>query len=415
MPAVIAMLVILLAWALVAGRLARWNVTTAMAMVAAGIALTAGSDPAVHVDVDNTIAERVVEVTLALVLFVDATEVPGGILGRERQVTLRLVGVALPLSLVLAWTAGFLLLHDQSIWMLALVATIVVPTDLAPAVAIVRDRRVPSRLREILNVESGLNDGLIAPLFLFCVAGAEAPDRNAPVPDALINAVPAVLVALGVGAAVGLFSARMLGRAWAKSWTQPAALRLGVLAVPLLAYTLALVLDGNGFVAAFVAGVLFSSSARRLPADALHLVEDAGSLLSLAVWFTFGQVVNQVIDAGPGVAVIVYALLALTVVRIVPVALALAGSGVDRIDALFLGWLGPRGLASIVFGMLAYINLSAPDNVLPIEVMVVTVLLSVVLHGLSAGPIAAAYARRAGKPGAAPVADEAHEPALTDG
>jgi NhaP-type Na+/H+ or K+/H+ antiporter len=139
-------------------------------------------------------------------------------------------------------------------------------------------------------------------------------------------------------------------------------------------------------------------------------VEDAGSLLSLAVWFTFGQVVNQVIDAGPGIHIVVYAVLALTVVRIIPVALALAGSGIDRIDALFLGWLGPRGLASIVFGMLAFINLGAPDNVLPIEVMVVTVLLSVVLHGLSSAPLAAAYARRAAKAGATRVGDEARAP-----
>ncbi|MBD0283315.1 MAG: cation:proton antiporter [Thermoleophilaceae bacterium] len=415
MPAVIAMLVILLAWALVAGRLARWNITTAMAMVAAGIALTAGSDPVIRIDLDNTIAERIVEVTLAIVLFVDATEVPGGILGREPRVTLRLVAVALPLSLVLAWAAGFVLFPDQDIWMLALLAVIVVPTDLAPAVAIVRDRRVPARLREILNVEAGLNDGLIAPLFLFCVAAAEATDPKAPVPDALINAVPAVLVALGVGAAVGLLSARMLSRAWSKAWTQPAALRLGVLALPLLAYTLALVLDGNGFVAAFVAGVLFSSSARRLPEGATHLVEDAGTLLSLAVWFSFGQVVNQVIDAGPGVEVIVYAFVALTLVRIIPVALSLVGSGVDRLDALFLGWLGPRGLASIVFGLLAYIDLSSPDNVLPVEVMVVTVLLSVVLHGLTSGPIATAYARRATKAREPAVGDEARAPALGDG
>jgi sodium/hydrogen antiporter len=394
MPAVIAMLVILLAWALVAGRLARWNITTAMAMVAAGIALTAGSDPVIRIDLDNTIAERIVEVTLAIVLFVDATEVPGGILGRKPRVTLRLVAVALPLSLVLAWAVGFLLFPDQDIWMLALLAVIVVPTDLAPAVAIVRDRRVPARLREILNVEAGLNDGLIAPLFLFCVAAVEAADPKAPVPDALINAVPAVLVALGVGAAVGLLSARMLSRAWSKEWTQPAALRLGVLALPLLAYTLALVLDGNGFVAAFVAGVLFSSSARRLPEGAIHLVEDAGTLLSLAVWFSFGQVVNQVIDAGPGVEVIVYALVALTLVRIIPVALSLVGSGVDRLDALFLGWLGPRGLASIVFGLLAYIDLSSPDNVLPVEVMAVTVLLSVVLSCTYLPVVSRVYARR---------------------
>jgi NhaP-type Na+/H+ or K+/H+ antiporter len=415
MPAVIAMLVILLAWALFARRLARWNITAAMAMVAAGIVLTAGSDPVVYVDVDNKIAERLVEVTLALVLFIDATHVPGGILGREPRVTLRLVGVALPLSLALAWTAGFLLLPDQGIWLLGLLAMIVVPTDLAPAVAIVRDRRVPSRLREILNVESGLNDGLIAPLFLFCLAGADSPERDAPVPDALIHAVPAVLVALGVGAAVGVLSARVLGGAWSRGWTQPAALRLGVFAVPLLAYTLAVALDGNGFVAAFVAGVLFSSSARRLPADALDLVDDVGSLLSLAVWFTFGQVVNQVIDAGPGIEVVIYAVLALTVVRIIPVALALAGSGIDRIDALFLGWLGPRGLASIVFGMLAYIDLSAPDNVLPIEVMVLTVLLSVVLHGFSSAPIAAAYGRRVAKADETRDGDEARAPVLSDG
>jgi NhaP-type Na+/H+ or K+/H+ antiporter len=415
MPAVIAMLAILLAWALVARRLGRWNITAAIAMVCAGIVLTAGSDPAVRVDLDNKIAERLVEVTLALVLFVDATEVPTGILGREPRVTVRLVGLALPLSLVFALVTGLLLMPEQGIWLLALLAVIVVPTDLAPAVAIVRDRRVPSRLREILNVESGLNDGLIAPLFLFCLAGAQAPKGDGPVADALVDAVPAVLVALGVGAAVGLLSARMLSWAWSRRWTELPALRLGVLALPLLAYTLALVLDGNGFVAAFVAGVLFSSSSRRLPADALHLVEDAGSLLSLAVWFTFGQVVNQAVDAGIGFDIVVYALVALTVGRIVPVALSLVASGVDRVDALFLGWLGPRGLASIVFGMLAFLDLSAPDGALVIKVMVVTVLLSVVLHGLSSGPIAAAYARRAAKNRSIAADEEARAPALSDG
>jgi sodium/hydrogen antiporter len=174
------------------------------------------------------------------------------------------------------------------------------------------------------------------------------------------------------------------------------------------------VLDGNGFVAAFVAGVLFSSSSRRLPADALHLVEDAGSLLSLAVWFTLGQVVNQAVDAGIGVDIVVYALVARTVGRVVPVALSLVASGVDRVDALFLGWLGPRGLASIVFGMLAFLDLSAPDGALVIKVMVVTGLLSVVLHGLSSGPIGAAYARRAAKRRSVAADEEARAPALSE-
>jgi NhaP-type Na+/H+ or K+/H+ antiporter len=160
-----------------------------------------------------------------------------------------------------------------------------------------------------------------------------------------------------------------------------------------------------------------SSSARRrgvYPPTPLHLVEDAGSLLSLAVWFTLGQVVNQAVDAGIGVDIVVYALVALTVGRVVPVALSLVASGVDRVDALFLGWLGPRGLASIVFGMLAFLDLSAPDGALVIKVMVVTGLLSVVLHGLSSGPIGAAYARRAAKRRSVAADEEARAPALSE-
>src|SRR3954454_3431353 len=401
MPAVIAMLAILLAWTLVAGRLGRWNVTPAITMVCAGVALTAGSDPIVRVDIDNRIAERIVEVTLAVVLFVDATEVPRGILGREPRVTLRLVAIALPLSLVSAWLAGVVLLPSQDLFLLALLAVVVVPTDLAPAVKMVRDRRIPARLREILNVESGLNDGVVAPLFLFFVAAAEAPDARGPAAAALANAVPAVLVALGVGAFVGYSGARLLTHAWLRQSTELPALRLAVLALPLLAYTVALVLNGNGFVAAFVAGVLFSSSARRLPAEALHSTEDAGTLLSLAIWFTFGQLVNQVVAAGVGAEIVVYALVSLTVVRLVPVAIALLGSEIRPLDALFLGCAAPRGLASIVFGMLAFIDLHLPESVLVIKVMVLTVLVSVFLHGLTSGPVGAAYARRAGAaPGA---------------
>ncbi|MQA72783.1 MAG: hypothetical protein GEU88_00240 [Solirubrobacterales bacterium] len=396
MIAVIAMLAILLGWALVSGRLARWNITPAVAMIAAGALLTLGSDPAVELNLDGRVAERIVEVTLAVVLFVDATEVPAGILGREPRITGRLIGIALPLSLLLAWAAGFLVLPEQGAWILALLATIVVPIDLAPVAAVVRDRRVPGRLRDLLNVEAGLNDGVISPLFFFCLAGAGADLGDRPVGDALLDAVPAALVALGVGAALGFVSARLLGWAWSRGWTRAPGLRLGVLAVPLLSYAVAGVLDGNGFVAAFVAGVLFNSSARLLPDDAVHLVEDAGSLLSLAIWFGFGQVVNEVFTDRIGLDVVVYAILALTVVRVVPVLLSLAGSGIGRRDALFLAWLGPRGQASVVFGLLAFIHLSDPEESFVLEVMTITVLLSVVLHGLSAGPLAAAYGRRPG-------------------
>jgi sodium/hydrogen antiporter len=394
MLALVVVMAIFLGWALVAGRLARWSVTAPIAMVAAGILLTAGSSPVFVIEFDNRAAERWVEVVLAVVLFVDATEVPGGIFGREPKITARLLGIALPLSAGLALLAGVALLPHENVWLLALLATVVIPTDLSPAAAMIRDRRVPNRLRQILNVESGLNDGLVAPVFLFCLAAAGKHSGHA-LPDALPEALVAILVSLAVGAAVGYPGGWLLSKAWKRHWTQPSALRLGVVALPFMTYGAAIVLHGNGFVAAFVAGVFFAGFGRELPEDALHLAEDTGSVLSLIVWFLFGQLVNQTFSNGIELRVIGYALLALTVVRIVPVMLSLIGSSITKVDALFLGWLGPRGMASIVFGLLAIIDLTHPQDDLVREVLVVTVLASIVLHGLSYGPIAAAYGKRA--------------------
>jgi sodium/hydrogen antiporter len=395
MLAVVVIMAILLVWALVAGRLARWSITAPLAMVVAGVLLTAGSSPVFQINLDTSSVERGVEVVLAILLFVDATEIPGGVLGREPRLTLRLLGIALPLAGILAVLAGYLVFPGKNFWVLAVLATIVIPTDLAPASALIRDRRVPARLRELLNVESGLNDGVVAPVFLFCLAAADARDHGSLPLRALRDAVPAVAVAIAVGAVIGWTSAWLLSRAWKGGWTQPSALRLGVAALPLMAYALSIVLHGNGFVAAFVAGVIFGSATRQLPADALHLAEDTGNLLSLIVWFIFGEVVNQSVSGGIPLRAFVYAILALTVVRIVPVMLALMRSGIRPGEALVLGWLGPRGLASIVFGLLAFIDLSAPDSDLIGDVMVATVLVSIVLHGLSLGPIAARYGRRA--------------------
>jgi sodium/hydrogen antiporter len=394
MLALVVIMAILLVWALVAGRLARWSVTAPLAMVIAGVALTAGSHPVFRIELDTSSAEHVVEVVLAILLFVDATETPGGIFGREPALTTRLLGVALPLSLCAATGVGFLVLPGTGVWMLAVLATVVVPTDLGPAAALIRDRRVPARWRELLNVESGLNDGLVAPVFLFCLAAAKAEDARTVTADALVDAVPAVLVAIVVGFAVGYPSARLLAWAWTRGWTQPSALRLGVAALPLMAFGLAVELHGNGFVAAFVAGAFFASATRELPHDAVHLAEDVGLLLSLAVWFVFGALINDVLGNGVSWRVVVYAVLALSVVRVAPVMLSLIGTGISRRDALFLGWLGPRGLASIVFGLLAFIALTGRDADLVGDVMVVTVMLSVVVHGLSYGAIAAAYGRR---------------------
>jgi NhaP-type Na+/H+ or K+/H+ antiporter len=391
MLALVVIMLLLLGWALIAGRLARFSVTAPFALLAAGVVLTAGENPVFIFDIPFDVAEHVVEVILAILLFTDATEVPGGMLGREPRLTLRLLLVALPLSLVLAWLAGFLLFDGLSLWMLAVLATVVMPIDLAPAIAFVRDRRIPERLRQLINTESGLNDGIVAPVFLFSLAGATAAGHDE-LTDAAIDAVPALVVAIVVGGVVGAAAARVLHRALNAGWTNPPSLRLGVFTLPLLAYAGAVLLGGNGFVAAFVAGVFFEPEARRLPKDALHLVEDVGALLSLALWFIFGAIVNDTLAAGSITwQVVLYALLALTVVRMLPVAVALVATDVSMRDRLFLGWVGPRGIATLVFGLLAFINLRPPDSDLMLTVTVVTVVASIVVHGLTTGLVAKRY------------------------
>jgi sodium/hydrogen antiporter len=392
----LALLVLIpLVWGLVAGRLGRWSITAPIAMVAAGVALTAGSDPLYVINLETSSIEHFVEVVLAVVLFVDATEVGGGFFGKEPKLTARLLLIALPLSLVLAVAFGALTFPGVNFWVLAVIATVVMPTDLAPVVSLIRDKRIPSRLRDLLNVESGFNDGFVAPLFLFAIAAARsAADDSTPDLDALIGAVPAFLIAIAVGSGIGVGGGWLIGHAYARGWTEPTALRIAVLTLPLLAYLVGVGLKGNGFVAAFVAGLLFRSAAKKLPHDALHLVEDVGVLLGLLVWFLFGQLINQTLDDGTDWAIVLFAALAVVAARTLPVVVSLARTSIDRPDRWFVGWVGPRGLASIAFGLLAYIDLDPPENELVGEVMVVTLLVSVLVHGASVVPLSSWYGRR---------------------
>ncbi|WP_371477035.1 cation:proton antiporter [Kitasatospora sp. NBC_00315] len=386
----------LFAWALVAGRLARWSVTAPVAMTAAGVVLTVGPHPLVRVSLTTSDAERAVEIILAVLLFTDATTVPAGAVRGERPLLTRLLLLALPMTLAAGVLVGGLLFPSGGWWAAALFAAVTVPVDLAPTAELILDQRLPSWLRGVLTVESGLNDGFLAPVFLLCLAGAEArgggPGSAA---DAVGGALEALLRAVLAGVLVGKPGGILLRRAWLAGWTGPAAIRLGILALPLMAYALAVALDGNGFIAAFVAGLCFTPDSRLLPAKSLHLVEDAGTLLSLALWFVFGELVTQAFTGDFDGRVVAYAALSLTVVRIGPVLLSLAGSGLGRADRLMLAWLGPRGLASIVFGLLAFISLAPTDPRaadLVGQVMTMTVLMSLLLHGLTYGPLATRYA-----------------------
>jgi NhaP-type Na+/H+ or K+/H+ antiporter len=201
---------------------------------------------------------------------------------------------------------------------------------------------------------------------------------------------------VAIGAVVGVVGGWLLRRANAAGWASASFRPIAVLGLALFAYAVAVNTGANGFVAAFVGGMAFGSVMDKGEQDALELTRDAGSLGSVVVWFLFGVLLVPVLEHASWSAA-VYAAVSLAVVRMVPVALALLGTGVDRVTLLVLGWFGPRGLASVVFALIAFDGLDGGDAQMVLRTIVVVVLMSVVAHGISARPMARWYARRVGE------------------
>jgi NhaP-type Na+/H+ or K+/H+ antiporter len=389
-----ALLAVVLTWGLVSERLARYSITLPIVLVAMGAVLSATHVVVVQLDTESV--RTLVELALSILLFADATEISAKWLRSAGQLPLRMLALGFPLTVATGFAIGHFLLPGAGVWVVALLAAALAATDAALASPVIMDERIPRRLRRIIDVESGLNDGLATPLVLFFLAGAVA-SGGAPEGDApLVHALVELAVGLAVGVVIGAGGARLLVSARRTSWSSAAGERLAVLILPVLTYLAATALGGNGFVAAFVAGIAAGTVAREEVAEKrLQLTNDVGTLVSAAVWFVFGSLFPDVVARGVSWNVLLYAVLSLTLVRLVPVALALARSGLDTREVLFLGWIGPRGLASILFGLIAIEDLHAHGLTaaadLVAEVIVVTVSLSVLLHGLTAGVIAARW------------------------
>lgn len=338
------------------------------------------------------------ELTLALVLFVDATRVDLRLARRNGQVPARMLVLGLPLVIGLGTLAGVAVL-GLTAPMAFVLACLLAPTDAALAQPVLTDERVPLRVRQALNVESGLNDGLVVPVLAVAlvVVGADAGGATGGA-ELLATALRMVGWGLLVGAAVGGSVGGLL-RVMGWRELQPAARQVGTAALPLLAFATAGLVGGNGFVAAFVTGLVFGA----LVEDAHELVEfgeDTGELLALLTFLVLGAVFIGPAAATFGLPVVLYALLSLTVVRMAPIGLSLLGLGLRRDTVAMLGWFGPRGLATVVFALEVLEltrsgHLPGGDALFGIAALVVVA--SVVLHGLSARPLAGAYAVRLGR------------------
>jgi NhaP-type Na+/H+ or K+/H+ antiporter len=383
-----------LAWSLLSVRFERWRISAAMLFVALGLVLTNGPLQVVDVHLHSHTIEAAAELALAMVLFTDASRVNFSRLRADAAVPSRLLFLGLPLAIAIGAVAALVVFHGVDGWIAVLVAVIVAPTDAALGAPVIEDEHVPLRIRRALNVESGLNDGLATPIFTIVLALAVSHgDGHGAGP---VSELVAVVGAIALGIVAGALGGMLLGTTERRGWSSHVLQPVATIALALLVYGLALAWGLNGFVAAFVAGISFGASWRPARPDdadlAIGLACDVGGILSAVVWLMFGAMLVPALDGFDWQAAL-FAVLALTLVRGVAVAISLIGVGFDRATVRFLAWFGPRGLASVVFCLIAYDELIASDARFVLTTAVTVVLASVIAHGVSAGPLAERYGR----------------------
>jgi NhaP-type Na+/H+ or K+/H+ antiporter len=383
-------------YSLVAARLDRWSITAPMVFALTGAVLGMAAPEWLGFLGDPETVKRIAEITLALLLFADASTLRWDELREDGGLPGRLLLIGFPLTVLTGFAIGIWLVPGVGWAAAALAASILAPTDAALGLGIFTNRSVPGRIRRALNVESGLNDGMATPLVTLFLAVLLAEEGTGPenwVAESARELGIALLVALLVGAAAG----RLIAAAHESGFTSHLSDRLAVLATALLAYGGSLTAGGNGFVAAFVGGIVFAVASKGRLREPVEFTEDLGMFASFLVWVMFGALLlAPQLSGGVSGTAIVYAVLSLTVVRMLPVAVSMIGTGLRPASVAFMGWFGPRGLASVVFTLIAFESFQhgglAPDTL--IEVATWTVFLSVIAHGITAGPLAKAYGRR---------------------
>lgn len=343
---------------------------------------------------DSRVLAAIGEIALAIVLFTDAAGIDRRALRGEWRLPVRLLAVGLPLTVLAGALAGALFLPELAWAWLVVLAMILAPTDAALGIATLRNEAVPQLVRDALNVESGLNDGLVLPPLLAALAFAAASAASAATRESWIATAAAELV---VGAVIGLVFGQVVGRlldaAWRRGWIEETYARLLTPGLALLAFVLAHAIDSNGFVAAYVAGLTLAVRSSDLR-KRLHAFGEAdGTQFSLFVFLLFGFAFLPAALPHWDLRALAYALASLTVVRMLPVGLALLGARLPLPSVLFIGWSGPRGIASVLYVALVVDRFGFAGHERVFAVVVLTVLLSVILHGMTAAPLAVRYGR----------------------
>ncbi|HBQ15885.1 MAG TPA: hypothetical protein DEF51_33740 [Myxococcales bacterium] len=383
---------LLLLFGLVSRRLSETIVTAPMVFVGVGLAIGGSGLGLVEMEVEGGGLHVLGEVTLALVLFADAARIDVRSLAHEAGLPARLLGVAMPLVVAAGAGMALLLLPSFGVFEAALLGAILAPTDAALSQSVLHVRAVPARIRQALNAESGLNDGLALPVVVVLISLASGHGRGAG--DWAWFIGRQVVLGPAIGLAICVSGGWLVRRASEADWMTQDFRRLSGMALPLLAFGVAEAAGGNGFLAAFVGGLGLGHTQREQADDLYAFVEAEGQFLMLLVFTALGALL-----IGPALARAtwrswLYVAASLTVVRMVPVGLSMLGARARLDTTSFLGWFGPRGLASLLFALLLIEDGTMPHRDEVFAVVILTVFASVLLHGLTAAPLSKLYGRR---------------------
>ena len=378
---------------LISRRLERTIITAPMIFTIAGMVLFFAAPVIVEKERHAETILLISEIALVLVLFTDATRIGLRAVTKSENLTDRLLGIGMPLTIIVGTITGKLLFTGLTIWEAAILATVLAPTDAGLGQVVVNSRLVPLRIRQALNVEAGLNDGLSMPFLMLFISLAlvSHPLQN---PDWFIFTLKQVVFGVLVGLFFGWLGGWLMGKAEQRGWMAQSLGQLSLLALAFLAWGTAGLIGGNGFIAAFVAGLAVKRGFEDAGEQALDFSEAWGQIFVAFVFFLFGMIAASMLG-NLGAKVVLYAILSLTLVRMLPVAIAMIRTRLKPATVVFMGWFGPRGLASIVLG-LVYLEQKAalPGEKLIMLGMIATVLLSIFAHGISASPGIKLYARQ---------------------
>jgi len=386
--------VFILIYSSVAGGVERTWISGPIIFTAFGLLIGPVGLDLISFKVDREAMKVLAELTLALVLFIDAAAADIGVLRKTRALPMRLLLIGLPLTILLGFGVGVVLVETLTLLEVALVATLLAPTDAALGKGVVTNEAVPDPIRQGLSLESGLNDGICVPILLVFLALATGKAGE----EGLWH-LAMVLIAeeIGIGLAVGLaltaLAAWLLKIAKKQDWLTHTWIQIPVAALALACFATAQLLGGSGFIAAFSGGFLFGILAKQLRDEFLHPAEGTADTLALITWVIFGAAVVGKAVGHFNWLIVLYAILSLTLIRMLPVFLSLTGMGVSTEGKFFVGWFGPRGLASVVFAVIV-VNADVPHGGVIAATAACTITLSILAHGITANPWAKGLGER---------------------